>query len=235
MTLAQSYDVDTTIRLTNAVADAVAQLTRPRLVHTDIRNDSGGIESIHTEEHPALIDLLVNIDAMQRGSGRGGAAHTRIPIDTEAHRILTDIRSQVKAWLTQLHISTSRDLKTSLILWHRHYDDAVTRGAIGTDIQRGILRKLDGWVRDIDAKYDPDQHREWTDRCPALIRNEAGDIHRCNARHHITDGEQKSAIDLNVTQLIARCRTCGTRWEGERGLMQLRYETNLRNLEEDAT
>jgi hypothetical protein len=85
MTLAQSYDVDTTVRLSTAVADAVAQLTKPRIVHTDIRNDHGGIESIHTEEHPALIDLLENIDAMQRGTGRGGSHHTRTPIDLEAH------------------------------------------------------------------------------------------------------------------------------------------------------
>jgi hypothetical protein len=73
------------------------------------------------------------------------------------------------------------------------------------------------------------------DACPALIHTDTGDTHRCDARKHLDDGELKSAIDLNVTRLIARCRTCGTRWEGERGLMQLRYETNLRNLEQDAT
>jgi hypothetical protein len=148
---------------------------------------------------------------------------------------LKEIRHQVRGWLRAYHATTSRDLKYELALWYLHHDNATHRGHITEPEHRAILRKLDQWADRIDAKYDPDQHREWMDACPALIHTDTGDTRRCDARKHLDDGELKSAIDLNVTRLIARCRTCGTRWEGERGLMQLRYETNLRDLEEDAT
>jgi hypothetical protein len=240
MTLAQSYDIDTTTRLSTAVADAVQQLTRPRLVHTDIRNDHGGIESIHTEEHPALIDLLEHVDAMQRGTGRGGSHHTRTPIDIEAHELLKEIRRQVSDWLQRHGVTRSKDLKADLLRWTIHYDNGVARGTIPVEEQRAIRRRLDGWVERIEAKFDPDEKVEFTDPCPAIRINRAGDPHRCGARKVPTDPDDREtdwapAIDLNITQLTARCRACGTRWEGERGLMQLRYEANLAALEEDAT
>jgi hypothetical protein len=225
-------NLDDTIRLLPAIRDAVDQLTRPRLIHTDIRNDRGGIEAIHTEEHAPLLDLL------EHGTGstnRGRSSGIRIPIDAEAHELLKEIRTQVRHWLRHHHAPTSRNLKHDLQLWTTHHDDAVHRGTIPEPEHRAILRKLDGWVDRIDAKYDPDVHREWMDACPALIHTDTGDTRRCDARKHLIDGELKSAIDLNVTRLTARCRTCGTHWDGERGLMQLRYETNLRDLEEDAT
>src|SRR4051794_20240169 len=126
MTLAQSYDVDTSIRLSNAVGDAVAQLTKPRLVHTDIRNDTGGIEHIHTEEHPALIDLLQRNDALQSGGGRGGAPPPRTPIDPEAPRTPPETRPQVGRWPRQSPAPPTRAQKGETPLGHRHYDNAVT-------------------------------------------------------------------------------------------------------------
>jgi hypothetical protein len=229
-----SHDLDASLRLLPAVADAINQLTKPRIIHTEIRDDGhGGITGIHTEQHPPLIDLL------EHGTGstnRGRSSGIRIPIDAEAHELLKEIRQQVRPWLTGYGIRMGSDLKWALSRdWYPQHDNAVRRGHVPEPEHRAILRKLDQWADRIDAKYDPDQHREWMDACPALIRNEAGDVHRCDARKHLDDGELKSAIDLNVTRLIARCRTCGTRWEGERGLMQLRYETNLRDLEQDAT
>lgn len=225
---------DAALRYLPAISDAIDQLTRPRLIHTEIRdNGHGGITSIHTEQHPPLIDLL------EHGTGstnRGRSSGIRIPIDAEAHELLKEIRHQVTQWRRNYRLHPTRaGLKADLRHWRTHHEAATLRGDTDEVETRAILRKLDQWVDRIDAKYDPDQHREWMDACPALIRNEAGDVHRCDARKHLDDGELKSAIDLNVTRLIARCRTCGTRWEGERGLMQLRYETNLRNLEQDAT
>jgi hypothetical protein len=45
MTLVQTHDLDASTRTSNAVTDAIAQLTKPRLIHTEIRNDHGGIET----------------------------------------------------------------------------------------------------------------------------------------------------------------------------------------------
>jgi hypothetical protein len=242
MTLTQTHDLDASLRTSNAVTDAVAQLTKPRLIHTEIRNDHGGIERLHTEEHKPLIDLLEDIDAMQSGGGRGGASHTRTPFDIEAHELLKEIRQQVRTWLRQLHATTSRDLKGELTLWHTHYDNAVLRGHLSLEEQRAIARKLDGWVNRIEAKYDPTDRLEFTDPCPAIIRNDAGDPRRCAARKVRRDSTSRDdhadwvpAIEIDITRRTARCLACGTRWEEERGLMQLRYEANLAALEADAT
>jgi hypothetical protein len=229
-----SHDLDASLRLLPAVADAINQLTKPRIIHTEIRDDGhGGITGIHTEQHPPLIDLL------EHGTGstnRGRSSGIRIPIDAEAHELLKEIRQQVRPWLTRLrHPHQPRPQMGAQPDWYPSTTTLYPRACPPNPNTAPSSANSTAGSDRIDAKYDPDQHREWMDRCPALIRNEAGDIRRCNARKHLDDGELKSAIDLNVTQLIARCRTCGTRWEGERGLMQLRYETNLRNLEEDAT
>jgi hypothetical protein len=89
-------DVDATLRYLPAISDAIDQLTRPRLIHTEIRdNGHGGITSIHTEQHPPLIDLL------EHGTGstnRGRSSGIRIPIDAEAHELLKEIRHQVTQW-----------------------------------------------------------------------------------------------------------------------------------------
>jgi hypothetical protein len=169
-------DLEPALRLLTAIDDAIDQLTRPRLIHTEIRdNGHGGITSIHTEQHPPLIDLL------EHGTGstnRGRSSGIRIPIDAEAHELLKEIRGQVTDWLRQLRAHRSKILKDDLRKWRIHYEWAIRRETITPDEARAILRKLDQWVDRIDAKYDPDIHREWMDACPALIRNEAGDVHR---------------------------------------------------------
>jgi hypothetical protein len=98
----------TPLRYLPAISDAIDQLTRPRLIHTEIRdNGHGGITSIHTEQHPPLIDLL------EHGTGstnRGRSSGIRIPIDAEAHELLKEIRHQVTQWRRnyRLHPTSSR-------------------------------------------------------------------------------------------------------------------------------
>jgi hypothetical protein len=234
-----SHDLDASLRLLPAVQDAIDQLTKPRLIHTEISDDGhGGITGIHTEQHPALIDLL------EHGTGstnRGRSSGIRIPIDAEAHELLKEIRGQVTAWLRQLRAHRSKILKDDLRKWRIHYEWAIRRETITPDEARAILRKLDGWVDRIDAKYDPDTRLEYTKPCPAILRNAAGDTYRCGKQKALIDGELKAAIDLNISRHVAHCRACGTTWEGERGLLELGNATDrweqeqLRDLVEDAT
>jgi hypothetical protein len=235
-----THDLDATLRLLPAVADAINQLTKPRIIHTEIRDDGhGGITGIHTEQHPPLIDLL------EHGTGstnRGRSSGIRIPIDAEAHELLKEIRGQVRQWLLFAHHSTTpKDLKSALRRWAVHHANAVHRGHIAEPEHRAILRKLDGWVDRIDAKYDPDTRLEYTKPCPAILRNAAGDTYRCGKQKALIEGELKAAIDLNISRHVAHCRACGTTWEGERGLLELGNATDrweqeqLRDLVEEAT
>jgi len=234
----QPHELEASLRFLPAITDAVNQLIYPRLVHTEIHNDAGGIDRIHTEEHPALVDLL------EHGTGssnRGRSAGIRIPIDAEALELWAQIRDQVRLWLRALGATWTDDLKHDLNTWHTHHEDAVHRGNVTPAAHTIIARRLDAWVDRIDAKYDPDEKREWTSPCPALIPivdadgNDTDELRRCGARKVLIDGELKSAIDLNVTRLTARCRRCRTTWEGERGLKQLRWETNHYDDERQST
>lgn len=216
--------------------DAVDQLTLERTIHTTITDDNGGFVRIHSEKHPPLLTLLLE------GTGQGKVGRNsdiRIPIDADALEMWGQVRDLIKLWSRQLDTTfDAGDLARSIRNWYLGHSNAHRAGKISDSIDHDVTRMVEGWVRMIEAKFDPPEKREWTDACPAYVetRNIEGTVighRRCNARRITVNGEERFAIQLNVTTLTAECGRCKCKWVGERGIMSLRYETNLWKMERE--
>lgn len=190
----------------------------------------------HRQVHPPLLTLLIN------GTGKGQPARssdTRIPIDADALELWGQVRDLVKLWCRQLDATFDPDdLLLSVRHWYLAHTNAHRSKRISDVTDLDVTRMVQGWVRMIEAKFDPPEKREWKEACPAFVpvRNVDGDqigTRRCGARRVVVDGEERFAITLNVTAMKAECARCHHVWVGEVGIMQLRYETNLWNLEKD--
>ena len=213
---------------------AVDALTQPRILHTTQPDPRTGQPRVRSIEHPALIDLLENgLGVTGRGSGTGGSGGMPGAVDAGALETWAQIRDQVRTWLKQLRAPWSDDLKADLRLWHEHHTIAAAQGRISGEKLETVERIVVAWQERIERKYDPDERREWTEPCPAVLEHDerTGRIRRCGARRIKLEGTLQFAIALNVTRREAECRACKTRWEGERELIHLRYETNLVDLE----
>lgn len=219
---------------TNRLLDAVDQLTKPRTIHTTIFDEDGKFKEIHSEKHPSLLELLLAGTGLTR---KAATSELRIPIDADALEIWAQIRDLIRLWCRQLDATYFKDdLQRSIRNWYLAHLNAFTGSKISETTDRDVTRMVEGWVRMIENKFDPPEKREWKEACPAHVRvtdidgNEIG-WRRCGARRIVVNGEERFAIQLNVTTLTAECGRCHCQWVGQRGIMQLRYETNLRALE----
>lgn len=199
------------------------------------QDGSAGAE-FHREVHPPLLQLLLE------GTGKGTpqrSSETRIPIDADALELWGQVRDLIKLWCRQLDATFyGDDLLLSVKHWHLAHVNAHRSKKITDTIDLDVTRMVEGWVRMIETKFDPPEKREWKDACPAFVpvRNVDGDqigTRRCGARRVVVNGEERFAISLNVTAMTATCARCNTTWVGERGIMDLRYQTNLWNMEKD--
>ena len=219
----------------NVLLDAVDELTQPRMIHTTIKDDdTGGWLGVHSEEHPPLLVLLLE------GTGLGKAGRSsdvRIPIDADALELWGQVHDLIRLWCKQLDATfVGDDLLVSVRHWYLAHANAVQAGKISEVTDHDVTRMVQGWVRMIERKFEPDEKREWTKPCPSQlpvldIDGELVGYRRCGARRIVVGGEERFAIQLNVTTLPAECGRCHTRWEGERALMDLRYQTNRMQLE----
>lgn len=196
--------------------------------------DLSAASTFHKKTHPPLLQLLLQGTGLSKSSP---SAETRIPIDVDALELWSQIRDLVKLWCKQLDATfDGDDLPASLHNWHLAHRNAHRSKRISDVIDADVTRMVESWVRMIETKFDPPEKREWKDACPALVpvRNVDGDeigYRRCNARRVVVGDTEQFAISLNVTAMKAECARCKTRWVGERGIMQLRYETNRWNAE----
>jgi len=207
--------------------DAVDELTRERTVHTTIIDDeTGEWLRVHSEKHPPLITMLLEGTGISRGSA---SSDPGIPIDADALEMYSQMRDLIRLWCKKLGATFDDDLLASIRVWFLAHANAVRAGKVSEVIDHDVTRMVEGWVRMILNKFEPDEKREWTDPCPALIpvENEFGVHKRCGARRVWVNGDERFAIQLNVTKMTAECAHCHTRWVGVKEIMQLRHETNV--------
>jgi hypothetical protein len=219
----------------NPLLEAVDKLTKPRKISTVIKDDlTGAWLDVHTEEHPPLLQLL------NEGTGAGRGSKTsdiRIPIDADALELEQQIFDLTKLWCKQLGASfIGDDLPSSVRHWYLAHTNAVQSGKVREMIDRDVTRMVESWVRMIEFKFEPEEKREWTDACPAWVETPDPDgglstYSRCGARRIRTDTEERFAIQLNVTTMTAECSECRTVWQGLEGVKELRYDTNVWNLQ----
>lgn len=208
---------------------AVEALTMERTIHTTITDDDGAWLRIHSEQHPPLLTMLIDGTGQSRNAG---SADPGIPIDADALEMWGQVRDLIRLWSKQLGVAfDGDDLLGSVQRWHSRHDALVRSAGLSEEINRDVTRMVEGWVRMIEQKFDPPEKREWKDACPAWVRLPDGTQRRCGARRVVKNGEERFAINLNVTTLTAECSTCGEKWVGERGVAMLRYETNLWEME----
>lgn len=220
----------------DALLDAVDELTLERKITTIIKDDdTEAWIGVHTETHPPLITLLLEGTGITRGAK---SAAIRIPIDADALEMWGQIRDIIKLWCKQLGADfDGDDLLGSIRKWYVAHSNAYRAGTFRETIDRDVTRMVQGWVRMIQGKFDPPEKREWTSPCPEWVANEPGNpqstFRRCGARKVLANGEERFAIQLNVTTMTAECSACGAQWAGLERIKQLRYDTNVWGLQED--
>lgn len=181
--------------------------------------------------HPALLVLL---NRAAGGRRRTSSAGDGTPFDESASRLAKEIAGLVRSWTEALElIADVRDLVAALSRWGDEVDKLDDGpDALSIDANRTIVQTLERWVHELESKYDPDEIREWTRPCPALIdivdrHDEVVGQRRCRARHTEKHKQRRSAIRVNVTRRVARCAECGTTWEGDAGIRLLAFQTDL--------
>lgn len=199
----------------------------------DGSTEVAGAQNFHREEHPPLLQLLLE------GTGLGRASRSselRIPIDADALEMWSQIRDLVKLWCKQLDATfDGSDVGHSLNNWYLAHTNAHRSKRITDETDLDVTRMVEGWVRMIEAKFDPAEKREWVDACPARlqVRNPDGDLvgtRICGARRIVVNDVERFAIELNVTTMTAECARCKTRWVGDVGVLALRQATELQKL-----
>lgn len=225
----------------NRLLDAVDALTVTRNIPTVIEDDEGRWLGVHTEKHAPLLDMLE--DGISSQGAGSASSDPGIPIDAAAIELVQEMRGIIRSWCEALeqHIPTG-NVKSALRRWYQAHVNALRSGEITDVADLAVTKIVEGWVKTIEAKFDPPDILEWTDPCPGWKNVYEGDEivskKRCGARRVVVerDGDKvvQAAIFLNFTALHAACSVCRTEWDGKHGLMQLRYDTNLVELERES-
>ena len=222
----------------NRLLDAIDALTKMRNIPTIITDDDGHWLRIHTEEHnPLLVMLVAGVSSTGAGSA---SSDPGIPVDAEALEIVNEIRGTIRSWSEALEFTNpTRMLGPAIRRWYQAHVNEHRSGGMSDSADLAVTRTVEGWVNRIEAKFDPPQILEWLEPCPGWRVAHDGDVEvsrkRCGARRVIVDRDDdkivQAAIIINVNTLHASCSSCRTEWNGERGFMQLRFDTNLVALE----
>jgi len=189
-------------------------------------------DNMVTELHPPLLTMLIE----GNGSSSGGkSSDPGIPIDADALELWGQVRDLIRLWCKKLHVPFDDDLLSSTVQWYRAHANAVRSGRVSEVVDHDVTRMVQGWVRMIEAKFDPPEIREWTGPCPEwrLLVDESGnESHtRCGARRVTVNGSERFAISMDITHGAANCCVCGKVWNSRTWIADLRYESNLYEVE----
>jgi hypothetical protein len=208
----------------NGLLEAVDALTRDRIIHTTRLGDNDEWLGVHSEVHPPLLVMLRDGTGISRN---GGSSDPGIPIDADALEIQAQIGDLIRLWSKKLGARyDGDDLLRSVQLWHVAHANAHRAGKFTGEVDRDVTRMVEGWVRMIEGKFDPPEKREWKEACPAWRLD--GEVWiRCDAKRVNIRGNDRFAIELNITAWTAECVICGTKWSTTTALQDLRYESNV--------
>jgi hypothetical protein len=130
----------------------------------------------------------------------------------------------VRAWAVRLEVQRSDDLKQLL---RRLYIRVEGNKSDDRD-RREFARMVKGWVTSIDNLFDPLHEKELIADCP---------MPECGQRYTKDEhGDLKASLIVYYrqdSQPEAKCRSCGTVWDGPRMLLTLGYSIGA-TTDEDA-
>ena len=178
----------------NRLLDAVDALTVTRNIPTVIEDDEGRWLGVHTEKHAPLLDMLE--DGISSQGAGSASSDPGIPIDAAAIELVQEMRGIIRSWCEALeqHIPTG-NVKSALRRWYQAHVNALRSGEITDVADLAVTKIVEGWVKTIEAKFDPPDILEWTDPCPGWKNVYEGDEivskKRCGARRVVVerDGE----------------------------------------------
>lgn len=169
---------------------------------------TGGTVIVYDPLLPRLREAI----SSSLGGTRGGvrAMHERSLLNVAAFTLYEDLDGRISV----LTGDASRYPEDRLRSWQDRYLAARTRGEVPEPTWLLTLSILGGWVRRIEDLLDPPVVLELLAPCPA-----------CGARHIITSQDtQISALYAGYRRgadIMARCRVCSMRWDGESQLIAL--------------
>lgn len=175
---------------------------------------------------PALIGLLrESIHSSTSGSGGGALASQRNMLDSDAVEKLDKITSEIS---TLYRSTTSASLfstpEQNLRQWFIAVQNNHRQGKMSDDAVIDALQHWSNWVRVIEDKLFPPTTLEVMSPCPVCDSEWA----------RVSDGETVHAIIIEyrkpsderinaLAKSVAKCRSCGTAWRGDRRLRELAF------------
>lgn len=196
---------------TNDLDAAVTLLTRwnPQRIEQE---DEYGHPSVSFKMIPPLLGQLRLAMTPGMESGSGGGSGRPAPMALNAYDLLRRIEetSTYEYWT-----NGGTDRLTAISLEQRiRYWAMMARRAPEPLAQ--ATRLVEGWVRDIDALFNPQKRIELKGRCPV-----------CKSSHYLAeeDGEEirKAALTATPTKYgsFAECGKCKSKWTGEDQMLEL--------------
>ena len=213
----------------NYLLDAVDKLTLNHITKVAQSNEAG-ISCISEVDHEPL--LLQLREAIAGGIGSKGASgsdgSTRIPFDPGAQALFDSIARQINAWYQTLPGAVEeRYIHDRLRDWYIDYSNRLRAGKVSEATERDTLRVVEGWVRRIEAMFDPPTTLELTTGCPVCEQRWAYDP---------KTGDKIAAIIIEYRNIgvetfdkaTGLCRSCEAVWRGGSALRALRYDIDAR-------
>lgn len=194
---------------------AVHKLTEVQQEAVTARDDDGVFLGIHTVTHEPLLRMLMEGTGAASGMGGNGSG---VPIDADALILADHIYRTLADWAHWLPFTCTRDLIPAVKDWYRVHENRAREGHMSEESELIAVRAVESWVASIEAKFNPDKFIEFEAACP-----------KCGLRRIVVNEEERFAIKINLTQAVAECANpdCNAKWEGLKGLSEMRYLSNL--------
>jgi hypothetical protein len=228
----------------NWLLDAIDKLTLNHF--TKVLQERNGISCISDVDHEPLLRQLR--DAVGSSTGSKGAASdgsARIPFNPTALALFDDIADRINAWYRELPAAVEeRYIWDRLRDWYTDFENRRRAGKVTDTTEHVTLKLVEGWVRSIEAMFDPPTTLELTEQIlhptktdtdgkPAVIGHRPAGCPMCGERyaHDPRTGDQITAIIIEYRNIGAEtldkatglCRFCTTVWRGRTGLRELRW------------
>ncbi|MCU1441120.1 MAG: hypothetical protein JWP85_2117 [Rhodoglobus sp.] len=180
------------------------------------------------DHDPLLIQLRDAIGSSTGSKGASSDGAARIPFNPAAQALFDPIARQINAWYIVLpNAREERHIHDRLRDWFTDFENRRRAGKLHATEENDTTRMVEGWVRSIEAMFDPPNVFEVTDDevpapCPL-----------CGGRYAIDErtGDRITALIIEYRNLGAEtmehatglCRSCYTVWEGSSGLRNMRW------------
>lgn len=218
----------------NDLLGLVDQLTLRHQSHVTVPLDAGGDRVLNIMHDPLLQQLRDSV-VSSPGSGPGGGAlaSERNVLNTEAMELYETIAALIVKQYGQ--VTDAKPFTTpeqNLRQWYIQFANSARQGKVSRDVVHSKLKMLAGVKAMIDSRINPPSIIEITSPCPrceATYGQDDQGIYR-----HAVIVESRIDVYKSLDHTRAKCVACGAVWVHGRGMRQLRWEIDQRELEKHA-